>query len=106
MALETDPLKRRGLCEIASALLRRIVCGVPITLEIPREIVDALPVPPDRAEAEVRKELALALYARGALPTRQLCSWLVLTRGEGEELLAQRRVPRPYMADELADEMI
>ena len=78
---------------------------MPITLEIPREIVDALPVPPDRAEAEVRKELALALYARGALTSRQLCSWLVLTRWEGEELLAQRRVPRPYTADELADEM-
>ncbi len=76
-----------------------------ITIEIPREIADALPGPADRAEAEVRKELALSLYARGALTSHQFCSWLSLTRWEGEDLLAQRRTPRPYTADELTAEM-
>ena len=93
------------LCALASARVRTIVRGVSITIEIPRDIADALPGPPDRAEAAVRKELALALYARGALTSRQLCSWLGLTRWEGEELLAQRQVPRPYTAGELTDEM-
>lgn len=76
-----------------------------LVIEIPSEIMGALSVPPDQVEAEVRKELALALYARGAVTSRQLCSWLGLTRWEGEELLAQRRVPRPYTADELTGEI-
>ena len=76
-----------------------------ITIEIPHEIAEALPGPPDRAEAEVRKELALALYARGALTSRQMCSWLGLTRWEGEDLLAERRIPRSYTADELTAEV-
>lgn len=76
-----------------------------LTIEIPSDIAGALPVPPDQAEAEVRKELALALHARGTLSSHQVCSWLGLTRWEGEELLAQRRVPRPYTTDELTDEL-
>jgi predicted HTH domain antitoxin len=67
--------------------------------------VDALPVPPDQAEAEVRTELALVLYARGTLTSQQLSSCLGLTRWEVEELLAKRRVLRPYLTDTLADEI-
>jgi predicted HTH domain antitoxin len=67
--------------------------------------VDALPVPRDQAEAEVRKELALVLYARGTLTSQQLCSCLGLTRWEVEDLLAHRRVVRPYLTDAVAEEM-
>ena len=76
-----------------------------LTIEIPSEVAGSLSVPPEQAEAELRKELALALYARGVLTSHQLCSWLGLTRWEGEELLAQQRTPRPYTADELTDEL-
>jgi hypothetical protein len=34
-------------------------------LKIPVDIMDALRLPPDEVEAELRKELALALYQRG-----------------------------------------
>jgi predicted HTH domain antitoxin len=76
-----------------------------VTLEIPSDIAGSLPLPPDQIEAELKKELALALYARGALTSHQVCAWLGLTRWEGEELLAQRQVPRPYTTAELADEL-
>ena len=39
-----------------------------LTLEIPGDILDAVRLPPDEMEREFRKELALALYQRGALP--------------------------------------
>lgn len=39
-----------------------------LTLDIPPDVADALRYPPDEAERELRKELALALYARRALP--------------------------------------
>lgn len=64
-----------------------------------------LPLPRDQAQAELRKELALALYAQGTLTSGQLCAWLGLTRWEGEELLAQRRILRSYAADDLNAEL-
>jgi len=76
-----------------------------LILKIPSEIAGAFPLPADQAEAELRKELALALYARGTLTLHQVCSWLGLTRWEGEELLAQRQIPRPYTGEELADDL-
>lgn len=76
-----------------------------LTIQIPAAIADALPGSPEQAEAEVRRELALALYARGTLTSHQLGAWLGLTRWEIEELLAQRRVSRPYTTDELTAEM-
>jgi predicted HTH domain antitoxin len=51
---------------------------------------------------EVRKELALALYARGILgfgKARELCG---LTKWQFEELLGRRKVIRPYDEDDLA----
>jgi len=62
----------------------------------------ALRLAPPDAEAEVRKELALALYARGILgfgKARELCG---LTKWQFEELLGRRKVIRPYDEDDLA----
>lgn len=36
-----------------------------LTLEVPQEVVEAVKLPPAEVEAELRKELALALYRRG-----------------------------------------
>jgi len=41
--------------------------GMKLTLEIPAEVLDAVKLPPKEIEQELRKELALALYQRGAL---------------------------------------
>jgi hypothetical protein len=46
------------------------------TVELPDSVAEALRLAPADAEAEVRKELALALYARGILgfgKARELC---------------------------------
>jgi predicted HTH domain antitoxin len=65
-------------------------------------VAEALRLAPPDAEAEVRKELALALYARGILgfgKARELCG---LTKWQFEELLGRRKVIRPYDEDDLA----
>jgi len=65
----------------------------------------ALRLAPPDAEAEVRKELALALYARGILgfgKARELCG---LTKWQFEELLGRRKVVRPYDEDDLAADL-
>ena len=48
-----------------------------LTVNIPDDVADALRLPPDQAEKEVRKELAVTLYVRQLLPlgkARQLAS--------------------------------
>ena len=71
-------------------------------VELPDFVAEALRLAPLDAEAEVRKELALALYARGILgfgKARELCG---LTKWQFEELLGRRKVIRPYDEDDLA----
>jgi predicted HTH domain antitoxin len=66
------------------------------TVELPDSVAEALRLAPPDAEAQVRKELALALYARGILgfgKARELCG---LTKWQFEELLGRRKVVRPF----------
>ena len=51
-----------------------------LLLEIPKDIVDALRLPPGEVEGELRKELALALYQRGALSSGKACALVGMKR--------------------------
>lgn len=50
------------------------------TLTLPEEIINALRVPPDDIEAELYKELAIALYQRGMLSSGKASALSGLTR--------------------------
>jgi predicted HTH domain antitoxin len=97
---------RVRLCRSQAALLGAEAGGImrsmSFTVELPDSVAEALRLAPPDAEAEVRKELALALYARGILgfgKARELCG---LTKWQFEELLGRRKVVRPYDEDDLA----
>ncbi len=70
-------------------------------LEIPDEAVTAVQLSRAEVERELRKELALALYARGALSVGKSAEVAGVTRREFEALLTQRRIERPYSSAEL-----
>ena len=70
-------------------------------LDIPDDVAHALRLPPAEAEAEMRKELALALYARGALGFGKARALAGLSTWEFDELLGARRMVRPYGKDYL-----
>jgi predicted HTH domain antitoxin len=75
------------------------------TVELPDSVAEALRLAPPDAEAEVRKELAVALYARDILgfgKARELCG---LTKWQFEELLGRRQIVRPYSEDDLAADL-
>jgi predicted HTH domain antitoxin len=72
-----------------------------LVIEIPDEAVQAMQLPAAEVEAELKKELALALYARGLLSLGKSVEWAGVTRQEFEELLARRRIERPYASAEL-----
>lgn len=67
-----------------------------LVLEIPDDVVAAVKLPPKEIEPELRKELALALYQRGALSLGKARSLAQMTRWEFEDLLRRRQVSRHY----------
>ena len=76
-----------------------------LLLEIPKDIVDALRLPPGKVEGELRKELALALYQRGALSSGKACALVGMKRWEFEELLGKRWVQRHYTEKDLEEDL-
>lgn len=76
-----------------------------VRLEIPDEILTALQVPPDQAKEELMRELAIALYGRGALSLAQGRRLTDLSRREFDALLGERRVPRPCDSEDLSEDV-
>jgi predicted HTH domain antitoxin len=74
-------------------------------LEIPVDVMDALRLPPGEVEAELRKELALALYQRGVLSSGKACALAGMTRWEFEEVLGQRQIRRHYTEKNLEEDI-
>jgi predicted HTH domain antitoxin len=74
---------------------------VTLTFDVPEEVWQAIDLPMAEAQAEVRKEVAIALFRRGLISLGKASESSGLPRPEFEEALAQRRVERPYDAMEL-----
>lgn len=74
-------------------------------LEIPVDVMDALRLPLGEVEAELRKELALALYQRGVLSSGKACALAGMTRWEFEEVLGQRQIRRHYTEKNLEEDI-
>ena len=76
-----------------------------LILKIPEDVMDALRLPPDEVEAELRKELALALYQRGVLSSGKARAFAGMTRWEFEEILGKRRIRRHYTEKNLKEDI-
>jgi predicted HTH domain antitoxin len=72
-----------------------------LLLEIPEDVADALRLPPAEQEGELRKELALALYQRGALSYGKARRLAAMNRWEFETLLGNRQIVRHYIENDL-----
>src|SRR5947209_10742349 len=64
--------------------------------EIPDDVVESLHLPREEAERELRTDLALVLYARGALSSGKAAEMAGVSRWAFEDLLAQRKIERPF----------
>jgi len=67
-----------------------------ITLELPDSI---------GTEADVRRELAIALYREGRLPPGRAAAIAGMGRWEFERLLVERKVPFPITEEELVKDI-
>lgn len=68
-----------------------------ITLHLPDDI---------GTEADVRRELAVALYREGRLPPSRAAALAGMDRWDFEALLLARKVPFPIAADELEKDIL
>ena len=76
-----------------------------LMLEVPAEVVDAVKLPPREVAGELLKELALALYQRGALSLGKARTLAQMTRWDFEELLGQRGIARHYTRADLEEDI-
>lgn len=76
-----------------------------VHLEIPDHVLSSLNLPPGEVERELRKELAIALYARGSLSVGKAAEFAEMPRWEFEEQLGDRQVPRHYGEEELKEDL-
>lgn len=76
-----------------------------LMLKIPDDIVDAIRLPPDEVDRELHKELALALYQHGVLPSGKACVLAGMTRWEFEELIGRYKIPRHYTENDLEEDI-
>lgn len=76
-----------------------------LTLEVPKEVVEAMRLPQMEIEAELRKELAVILYRRGVLSLGKARLLAKMSRRDFIDLLGQRDVPRHFTEDDLNSDL-
>ncbi len=76
-----------------------------MTLTIAPEVLAATRLPYGEINREFRKELALALYQRGALALGKARVLAQMTRWEFDALLGERRIVRHYTEADLDDDI-
>jgi len=76
-----------------------------VTIRVPRDIVQALRLPPDVVAVELQRELAVALYRRGILSSGKAAALAEMNRWEWEELLGARKISRHYAEEDLEQDI-
>ena len=76
-----------------------------ITLDIPNNIHEALHVTPTEAEARLKLELAVALYAQNALGLGKAAELAGMSRLDLNDILAERGIPMHYGQTDLDEDL-
>ena len=76
-----------------------------LTLNIPDSVLQGLRLPEGEIAQRLRTELALALYAQGALSLGKAAELAEMNRMNFGELLGQRGIPRHYGDTGLAQDV-
>ena len=74
-------------------------------LSIPETIIQSIRLPENRIEAELLKELALALYAQELLSFGKARELANLDHRQFSQLLGERTITRHYSETELAEDL-
>lgn len=75
------------------------------TIEIDEAVYDALQFPEADRPRALNRELAVSLYAQGALSFGKARALAELSKREFHELLGEREIPRHYTEAELDEDL-
>jgi predicted HTH domain antitoxin len=78
---------------------------VGLTLNIPDSVLEGLRIPEQEIAKRLRYELAIALYAQGALSLGKAAELAEMARIPFGELLGQRGIPRHYGEAEFVQDL-
>jgi predicted HTH domain antitoxin len=76
-----------------------------LTLHIPDSVLQGLRIPEQEIAQRLRTELAIALYAQGALSLGKAAELAEMNRMLSGEIVGQRGIPRHYGDAELAQDV-
>jgi predicted HTH domain antitoxin len=76
-----------------------------LILEIPDSVVCALRLPRKEQSRQLKKELAVSLYAQGILSFGKACELAEIDQLEFGILLGNRSIPRQYDEQDLNDDI-
>jgi predicted HTH domain antitoxin len=76
-----------------------------LLIEIPEDVTAHLRLPPRNLKQELKKELAVHLYAEGLLPEATACSLAGMTRIAFTRFLGERQIPVRYTAEDLDQDL-
>lgn len=71
-----------------------------ILVTIPGDALAGMKVPPERLEAELKKQLALQLYRERLVSGAGACRIAAVTKAEFQTLLAQHEICQQYDVDD------
>jgi predicted HTH domain antitoxin len=74
-------------------------------LSIPESIIRSIRLPEHRVEAELLKELAIALYAQDLLSFGKARELADLDHRQFSQLLGERNIPRHYSETEFTEDL-
>lgn len=76
-----------------------------LSIEIPEDVIIHLRLPPRNLEQELKKELAVHLYAEGLLPQASACRLAGVNRLAFAQLLGERQIPVRYTSEDLDQDL-
>lgn len=76
-----------------------------LQLHVPDSVLQSIRLPEERIAQELLKELAIALYARGALSFGKARELAGMGKYEFGHELGERGIPRHYGPEELEDDL-
>ncbi|MFB6100053.1 MAG: UPF0175 family protein [Candidatus Nanohalobium sp.] len=74
-------------------------------VDIPRDVFDSVRIPESGRKDELRMELAVSLYDRGALSFGKARQLVGVSKARFQEVLGKRGVERHYAGEELEEDV-
>jgi predicted HTH domain antitoxin len=78
---------------------------MPLSIDVPEDLLQAVKLPPGEVPNRLKRELAIRLYAKGLLSLGKARQLAGMTRWDFHDLLGEEDIPRRYDVEELEEDL-